>query len=205
MKNIALALMLTILVSACSSGTTVSPVPSNVTSRFVGNFQNTPGSQSGGVTLDISEDDAGNITGNIIFTSAGANCLKNATVSGTTSGFSVTLQAPQTSVEYTITTRVEETEEVSDGMGGVTIVGPTLISETVRTSSTGNTGTTVSTSVSGSITRTTTTTTVQSDTLGTLTILFTSSNNGANLAGTYTVSGGTCSNATGSGTISVSR
>lgn len=205
MKIIALSLMLTLLLSACSSGTTASPVPSNVTSRFQGNFQNTPGTQSGTVTLDLTEDAAGNIAGNIIFASAGPNCLQNATVAGNTSGFSVTLEAPQSSLEFTITTRVEELTEVSDGMGGTTIEGPTLISETTRTSSTGNVGTTVSESVSGSVTRRTTVTTTQADTTGTLTFLLTSSNDGSNLSGTYTVSGDTCSNATGSGTISVSR
>lgn len=204
MKNIALSLMLTIVVTACSSGTTVSELPSNVTNRFQGTFQNTPGTQSGDVTLNITEDAAGNINGNIIFTSAGANCLKNGAVTGTTSGFSVTLEVPQTSEQFSITTVIEETEEISDGMGGTTTV-TRPISTTTRTSSTGTVGVVVSTSVSGNITRTTTTTTTQADTTGTLTILFTSSNGGAALNGTYTVSGETCSNATGSGTISVSR
>ena len=196
MKNIALSLVLTMLVAACSSGTTVSETPSNVTSRFQGTFANTPGTQSGTVILDIQEDTAGNVTGNIIFQASGDNCLQNATVAGETTGFSLNLNAPQTIVEFTITTRVVESDSVT---------GQSTERTTVRKSDTGTVGTTTTTTVSGTVTRTTTVTTTSTDLTGTLTIQFTSSNGGNNLSGTYTVSGNTCSNPTGSGNMNLSR
>lgn len=197
MKNLVLATAFAVLVSACSSGTTVSDVPSNVTSRFVGTFQNTPGTQSGNVTLDILENDSGAVSGNIIFTSSGANCLSTSTVSGTTSGFTVSLSSPQSGDRFQITTTVVETDN--------TTMTSTTVSVTTVNSSSGTEGTTVSESTSGNITTTTTRVTTRVAVMGTLNIQFTSSNGGSTLSGTYTVSGDTCSNQTGSGTMTVSR
>jgi len=93
-----------LLMTACSSGTTVADTPSNVTGRFQGTFENTPGSESGTIIINIAEDDTGNITGTVIFESSGPNCLRNSTVEGSRSAFSVTLVAPQSVVVTTTTT-----------------------------------------------------------------------------------------------------
>jgi len=83
MKNLALTLAMTVLLAACSSGSTVAPLPSTVNSQFAGEFRNQNGTQEGTVRLDIVEDDGGGVTGNIIFDAIGENCLGNSTVTGT--------------------------------------------------------------------------------------------------------------------------
>lgn len=187
----------------CSSGTTVSDLPSNVTSRFVGTFVNTPNTQNGTVTLDLSEIN-GSVSGNAIFESSGGNCLKNATVSGTNTGFNMALEAAQSTSEFTITTTTDRpglaTGEVD--VDGNPVLGPRRITVTVRTSSTGTPGTTTTTSSDGTIT---TVVTSESALGGTLRMQFAVSNNGNTLGGTYLVEGDTCSNSTGSGTMTLNR
>jgi len=187
MKNIALAIMVALLVSACSSGSTATELPQNVTSRFQGTFDNTTGSQSGTVTIDIVET-AGTVTGNIIFESSGSNCLRNAPVTGNTTGFNLSLAADQAGQLFTTTT----TTTSSSGS----------TSTTVRTSTSGRVGTTSSTSSSGSSESVVTT---AEDVTGTLNMQFTITNGGANIGGTYVTDGNVCSNATGSGNMSLVR
>ena len=189
MKNIVLALIAVLLVSACSSGSTATELPQNVTSLFRGTYQNTPGTQTGTITLDIVENVAGAVTGNIIFVATGNNnCLTNAPVTGTSSGFNLSLTGDQSGEIFTTTI-------TTTSAGGST-------STTTRTSREGRVGTESFTNSDGSSRSETTTV---EDTSGTLNMQFSISNNGNNLGGTYIVDGDTCSNATGSGTMTLTR
>ena len=207
MKNTALFLALAILMVGCSSGTTVSDLPSNVTSRFVGTFVNTPNTQNGTVTLDLSETN-GVVTGNIIFESAGANCLKNSTVSGTNTGFNMNLEAAQVSRVYTQEITEREPDVVEFDELGVEIgrTAGALVSQRTVLSSTGTVGTTITTLSNGNVV---TRVTSVSDVTGTLTMQLAVANAGNTLNGTYVVNAGTststCSNATGSGTMNLNR
>ena len=100
MKNIILSLFLAMTVSACSSGSSVADTPFNITGVFNGTFvsnTNDNTRSSGEFTLNIAEDDAGNVSGNIIFANAGGNvdnsCVFSGLVEGSTSGFSVAIDA----------------------------------------------------------------------------------------------------------------
>ena len=197
MKNITLALVFTLLLAACSSGTTVSDLPQNATSRFTGSFNTTIAGESGTVTIDLVEDAAGALTGNIIFTPNGNSCLRNASVSGTTSGFNIALEAAQSSTLFTTITTIREASTTDSD--GNTVTG-VLISTSTTTSSSGSVGTTVSTASNG---ETTTRVTSSSDVNGTLRMQFAISNNGTNLNGTYVVEGQTCSDSTDSGTMNL--
>jgi uncharacterized protein YceK len=189
MKNIVLALIVALLLSACSSGSTATELPQNITSLFKGSYQNTPGTQSGTMTLDIVEDTAGGVTGNLIFVAAGNNnCLANTSISGTSSGFNLSLTGDQSGSVFTTTITTTSTS------------GST--STTTTTSRTGQVGTASFTSSDGSA-RSETTTVV--NTSGTLNMQFSISNSGNNLGGTYIVDGNTCSNQTGSGTMTLTK
>ena len=194
MKNAAFAVLFSMLVVACSSGTAVTELPQNVTSRFSGTFQNTPGSQNGTLTIDIVESATGVITGNIIFTSSASNCLRNAPVNGTSNGFNVSLSAAQNRVEFVETTTVTRpgTEEM-----------PTpVVTTTIRKLENGQAGTTTTTAGDGT---TTVVVTVENALSATLNMQFAVSNNGNTLSGSYVTDGNTCSNQTGSGSMNLSR
>ncbi|NND00151.1 MAG: hypothetical protein HKN85_08215 [Gammaproteobacteria bacterium] len=198
MKNTAFAVMISILVAACSSGTAVTELPQNATSRFQGTYQNTPNTQSGVVIIDIFEDESGQITGNIIFQPDGLiNCLRNAAVSGNSNGFNISLVAPMSGRLYTITTTITEPDDVSAG-GTVT---PGAVTVEVRTATSGIEGTTTTTSSNGTVT---TVETTSNDLEGDLNMQFALANNGNTLNGTYTTTGNLCSNQTGSGTMNLS-
>ena len=186
MKNITLILLFTLLLAACSSGTTVSDSPQNVTSRFQGTFQTTVAGESGSVTIDLIENASGDITGNIIFTSNGSICLRNSTVNGSSTGFNIVLGAAQEYELFTITTTVTSPSGSSS-------------STTITTSLSGTAGTVTTTDSNG-----TTTVVTSSEVLsGTLNMQFVIGNNGTNINGTYTVSGNTCTNSTNSGTMNL--
>ena len=186
MKNILLVLLVASLVAACSSGTTVSPSPANVTQLFQGTFQNNPGTESGSVTLNIIDDGNGNISGTITFNAAPNPCLRNATVNGNTSGFNMTFTADQARDIFTIVTTVSD----SDG----------VVSVSTRTAATGTAGT-VTTTSGGQTTQVVTSVITAT---GTLNATMAISNNGNTLSGTYVVDGDACSNQTGSGTMNLS-
>lgn len=189
MKNIVLALIAALLVSACSSGSTATELPQNVTSTFLGSYQNTPNTQSGTITLDIQESTGGAVSGNIIFVSAGNNnCLTNTTVSGTSSGFNLNLSGDQSGEVFTTTI-------TTTSASGST-------STSTRTSRTGQVGTESFTNSDGSARSETTTVETTS---GTLNMQFSISNGGNNLGGTYIVDGNVCSNQTGSGTMTLTK
>jgi hypothetical protein len=194
MKNLFLVLTFAMLAAGCSSGTTVADLPSNVTNSFRGTFQNTPGTQRGTVIIDI-QDVNGVVSGNIIFTSEGDNCLRNSAVNGSSTGFNLNLVADQTGREFTsiITER-----EAPDENGGE---GPLVSSIEVRSSS-GTVGTFVTTLGNGNVvTRVTTV----ADVTGNLNMQFTIANSGSTISGTYTTDGSVCSNGTGAGSMNLSR
>ena len=186
MKNITLTLIFTLLLAACSSGTTVSDLPQNVTSRFQGTFQTTVAGESGSVTIDLIEDAGGGITGNIIFTPNGSSCLRTSTVAGSSTGFNIVLGADQAYELFTITTTVTSS-------GG-------SVDTTVTTSLSGTLGTVTSTDSNGAVT---TVVTTSEELAGILNMQFVIGNNGTNINGTYTVSGNTCTNSTNSGTMNL--
>jgi len=195
MKKVLFVLSIAMLAAGCSSGTTVADLPSNVTSRFSGTFQNTPNTQSGGVTIDIQDVD-GVVSGNIIFNAGGDNCLRNSTVTGNSSGFNLTLTAEQAGQrsQVTLTEREPNTPEGAEGA---------LVSETVFFVVGGAQGTSITTLSNGNIL--TRVTDAPMETMGTLNMQFTIANGGNDLNGTYTTTGDICSNQTGSGTMNLSR
>lgn len=186
MKNIFLILLVASLVTACSSGTTVSPLPANVTQLFQGTFQNNPGTESGTVTLNIQEDASGVISGTITFNASPNPCLRNSTVAGNSNGFNLSFTADQTRDVFTIVTTVSNSNGV--------------VSESTRTSSNGTPGT-VTTTTGG---QTTAVVTTVASAAGVLNATIAISNNGSTLSGTYFVDGEACSNQTGSGTMNLS-
>ncbi len=188
MKNIALTLAMTVLLAACSSGSTVAPLPSTVNSQFAGNFQNINNTQRGTVRLDIVEDDSGAVTGNIIFESNTANCLGNNTVSGTTNGFNLSIASEINRTRFTIVTTTTRP------------TGATTVSTRFATS--GTVGTQTRTGSDGTVT---TTVTTSEDLTGNLNIQLAISNNGNTLSGTYVTTGNVCSNSTGSGDMTLNR
>ena len=187
MKKILLVLSIALLAAGCSSGTTVSDVPSNVTSRYTGTFNNTPGSQSGTVIIDI-QDVNGVVSGNIIFQSSGDNCLRNSTVSGTSTGFNLALSADQTGQRNSVT--IEEREPGENGAQGA------LVSSVTFLIASGVEGTVVTELGNGNIQ--TRITSAPQETSGTLDMQFTVGGGGSTLSGTYTTTGNVCSNQTGS-------
>ena len=204
MKNLFLAFLSVLTISACSSGATVTEAPANVTSRFQGTFQNTPNTQSGTVVIDIIEDTGGGISGNIIFESNGSNCLRNAQISGNSSGFNMNLSAPQAALLFTtlVTVTEADTEETDPLTMIVTVTPGAVISTRTVLSNAGVVGTSTRTLSNGDIeTRATT----QSNVTGELSITFAISNAGSTLGGTYVVTGESCSNSTGSGSMNLSR
>lgn len=188
MKNLALTLAMAVLLAACSSGSTVAPLPSTVNSQFSGTYKNINNTQSGSVRLDIVEDDSQNVTGNIIFAANGNSCLNNGQVSGLSNGFNLSLSAPIKRDEYTIVTVVIR----NDGSA----------STSTRTSGSGTVGTVERVNANGN--SETVTTTVE-ELSGNINMQLAISNNGNTLSGTYTTDGNVCSNQTGTGDMSLNR
>lgn len=94
MKKLALAFAFTLFLTACSSGTSVSESPINLSGKYTGTFQNQDDTDKGTVIIDLVENSAGEFSGIAQFIDS--VCLNNGTVSsGTTSGFSVNLVVNQ--------------------------------------------------------------------------------------------------------------
>jgi hypothetical protein len=95
MKNLALALAITLILAACSSGSTVAPQAISLNGVFTGTFVNTEESQEGTATLNLTQASGSDIVGgNAIFdtsSSRGNSCLVNGLVAGTNSGASAAL------------------------------------------------------------------------------------------------------------------
>lgn len=194
MKNLVLTLAVTVLLAACSSGTTVADLPQNVTSQFTGTFQSLNNAQSGTIILDLVEpptaDGAGAVTGNLIIQSSGALCLANGTLEGTSTGFNLSLTSSQTRAGGFIVTTT-----TTSASGSNTV--------TVEMVASGVEGTVTSDDGNGNVT---TVETAAADELsGDITFQLAISNGGDTLSGTYTVDGDLCSNATGTGNLTVNR
>jgi len=195
MKNLALALLLSVLVAACSSGNTISDVPQNVTSTFQGSFTDSVG--SGSITLNLSDDNAGNVSGSILV--GGSTCLQSASFSGGVSnGFNLTIGIPQslpagpgepdTFMVVTTTTTPDVTN--ADGTttpGSVTItteILPTgIVGMEQQTLADGTTIEVVTTLIAGE---------EGMETMGTLTFQLAITNGGSVLSGTFISEGDVC-------------
>lgn len=111
MKKLALMFVMTLFLTACSSGNTVSDEPINLTGNYFGEFENQEGNDEGTVILDLVEDTDGNFSGIAQFIDSG--CLLNGTVtSGFTSGFNVSLVIDQEGGSITL-------QLVSDNAGNL--------------------------------------------------------------------------------------
>jgi hypothetical protein len=104
MKNLALALAITLLLAACSSGSTVAPLDVTLNGVFTGTFTNVEGTQDGSATLNLSQAEGTTaIAGNAIFDTDGRNtCLVNGTVSGANNGSSASLTIGSANLQLAI-------------------------------------------------------------------------------------------------------
>jgi len=131
MKNLALALAMTLLLAACSSGSTVAPQEISLNGVFSGTFENTAGDQDGTATFNLSQiANATEVTGNAIFDTTTVNtCLVNGTITaGINSGASVTLTVGNTNFQLAISNN------------GNTLSGTYVTTETAGVCSSGSGG-----------------------------------------------------------------
>ncbi len=105
MKIIALSVFLVLFVSACSSGTSVSDLPPQVTSStFSGDFITSNNLGAGSIQLDLTDDGSGSISGNLIISNESEPaCICTSEVTGTQTGFDLILQTG----DCTVTQRPE--------------------------------------------------------------------------------------------------
>jgi len=133
MKNLALALATTLLLAACSSGSTVAPLEVTLNGVYTGSFENTDDTQGGTAVFNLSQLTSGDeITGNALFDTNTINtCLLNATITdGSNSSASATLTVGATNFQLAIsndgntlsgTYVTTESETCSNGSGAGTI------------------------------------------------------------------------------------
>lgn len=98
MKNLSLVVAFLLFMTGCSSGTTVANTPVNITGIFTGEYESSNERDSGTMTLNIVEDESGNLSGTfqISFDQKDPSCLLNGTVaSGTSNGFNVSIIVSQ--------------------------------------------------------------------------------------------------------------
>ena len=198
MKNLAIALFSAVLVAACSSGNTISDVPQNVTSTFQGSF--TDGVGTGSITLNLSDDNAGNVSGNLIVT--GNTCLQNASFTGGVSnGFTLTLPGiPQAGAEmFTVVTTTTVPPDLDSTGAAIPNTGGMTVVTTVESS--GTPGTQTQTLADGTIIETEVT--PLAGAAGTLDFQLSITNGGSTLSGTFVSSGGVCPAGQGSGSITL--
>jgi len=134
MKNIALTLCITLLLAACSSGSSVSEIPPNISGLYRGDFESSNERDAGTMILNIFEDDAGAVTGTfqLEFRETDLTCFVNSTVTGLVNGFNVSLTADQNggSITFQLTstdsslsgTYVSATENCSNFSGSGSII-----------------------------------------------------------------------------------
>ncbi|GGZ98441.1 hypothetical protein GCM10008090_03640 [Arenicella chitinivorans] len=198
MKNLALTLAMAVLLAACSSGSTVSPLPSTVNSQFSGTFKNQNNTQNGEIRFDIAEDEGGNIVGNMIVTNnTNIRCIANGTLAGSSNGFNISLITTQTRSRFLVITEREQIVGTDDN--GEPII-ETTSSEVYRDS--GSEG--VRDSIDSRGLRTTISTT-REDVTGDINIQLAISNNGNTISGTYVADASLCSNSTGTGDMTLNR
>ena len=104
MKKLTFALALTLLLTACSSGSTVAPLDVSLSGVFTGTFVNVEGTQDGSATLNLSQlADSDAVTGNAIFDTGDRNtCLINGLVTGTNNGASASLTVSGANLQLAI-------------------------------------------------------------------------------------------------------
>lgn len=105
MKNLALALAMTLLLAACSSGSTVAPQDVTLNGVFTGTFENTDGNQGGTATFNFSQaTDSTAVSGNAIFdtTTLVNTCLVNGTFTGTNNGANLTITIGASNIQLAI-------------------------------------------------------------------------------------------------------
>lgn len=92
MKKLALTFVMTLFLVACSSGTTVSDVPINLTGNYTGTYENLEGTDEGIVLLNLVESNAtGEFSGIAQFVDN--DCLLNSVIeSGVRIGFNIRLE-----------------------------------------------------------------------------------------------------------------
>ncbi len=134
MNKLATALLIpalaTILIGCSSGGSSSTPEPQNVSGTFNGTWGNTPGTQNGTASFNLSQPlNSSEITGNVLFDSNGTNtCLISVAVTGLVQGFGVSLEAGNTMFQLTL----------SDG--GNTLSGSYVQGGTPSTGCSGQTG-----------------------------------------------------------------
>ena len=159
MKNLALALFSAIIVAACSSGNTISDVPQNVTSTFQGSFND--GGMTGSITLNLNDNNAGVVTGNIIV--SGNTCLQNGSfTSGVSNGFNLTINdIPQAGAAgpdmFEVVTTTTGPSTTVTNADGTTTTEPGAVSISTVIQSTGTPGTQQTTQADGTVVETVTT------------------------------------------------
>jgi len=196
MKNIAVSLALAILLAACSSGSTVAPLPATINSQFAGTFTSQNGADAGSIRLDVVESDAGAISGNLIINSTGTGrCLRNGRVSGSNNGFNLNLMVTLAANRFRVTTTTTTTTTNPDGTAGTPMVSTTTrFSDTeVSPSSTTNGDTMIVVTVE------------PANLSGNANFQLAISNNGNTISGTYLVDGDICSSNTGTGEVTLNR
>ena len=95
MKNLALTLCITLLLAACSSGSSVSEIPPNISGLYRGDFESSNERDAGTMILNLAQDEAGVVEGTIQFefSETDLTCLRNGTIMGNVNGFAVRLEA----------------------------------------------------------------------------------------------------------------
>ncbi len=132
MKNLALALAMTFLLAACSSGSTVAPLDVILSGTFNGSFENTSGNQDGTATFSISQaSGTTDLSGNAVFDTNTTNtCLLNNTLTGTNNGSSATITVGGSNFQLAISNNgntlsgtyvTTATDTCSNGSGSGTI------------------------------------------------------------------------------------
>jgi len=219
MKNIALSIVLALVLTACSSGSSEAPVPTNVTAQFSGSYQSNNGLDRGTATIDLFESPDGlMVIGNLIFQASpgvgNALCLRNTTVANSVNnGFNLNIDGNPISVivsaadEEDLFEIVTTTTPVDDPDTDVDESVPTITTVIARS---GVPGTQQRVLADGTVIETVTTLIEGEEgeevTLtGAINIQLAISNEGNTLSGTYVVDGNLCSNSTGAGTITLNR
>jgi len=103
MKNIALILAVTLMMAACSSGSSVSDIPpDDISGSYNGDFVSNNELSEGNLTVNI-QDNGGVLTGNIIvtFNPDESTCITNSSIEGTRTGFNVSFVTAN--VTFTLT------------------------------------------------------------------------------------------------------
>lgn len=97
MKNLALTLCITLLLAACSSGSSVSEIPPNISGLYRGDFESSNERDAGTMIMNLADDDLGGIQGTLQFefSETDLTCLVNSTIEGTINGFAVRLESDQ--------------------------------------------------------------------------------------------------------------